>query len=90
MAVFSPTSLARLSTCDERLQRVKNEAIKYVDIAILCGERSQADQEQAFHDGKTNLGSGGAFVVNGAPADCADAPLVPPVPPRLMPVISIT
>ena len=51
MAKFSPTSAARLATCDERLQRVFNEAIKHWDITILCGQRGQAEQEQAFKDG---------------------------------------
>jgi hypothetical protein len=53
MPKFSPTSAARLATCDERLQRVLNEAIKHWDFTVLIGHRDQAAQDAAFRDGKS-------------------------------------
>lgn len=53
MPTFSQTSLDRLATCDARVQEVLHEAIKHVDFVVLCGHRGQADQEQAFHDGRS-------------------------------------
>lgn len=53
MPNLSNASLARLQTCDPRIQMVLKEAIKYVDFVVLCGERSQAEQEQAYAAGKS-------------------------------------
>lgn len=55
MPTFSKTSLDRLATCDPRLQEVFQDAIKYVDFTVLCGERSQEDQEKAFAEGNTKV-----------------------------------
>lgn len=49
MAKFSKTSKERLATCDERLQRVLDEAIKYVDFTVLEGHRSNARQQEMFN-----------------------------------------
>ncbi len=53
MPEFSNISLARLGTCDARLQKLFMEVIKTTDCAILEGHRDQAAQEIAFHDGKS-------------------------------------
>ena len=51
MPKFGRTSKRRLETCDERLQDVFNEVIKYVDCSILCGHRGEKEQNEAFDKG---------------------------------------
>jgi peptidoglycan L-alanyl-D-glutamate endopeptidase CwlK len=53
MASFSPASLEKLSTCDERLQIVLKEAIRHFDFTVTCGHRGQADQDRAVAEGKS-------------------------------------
>ena len=53
MPEFSEISKQRLSTCDQRLQDIFNEAIKFVDFIVIVGHRGQADQEAAFAAGKS-------------------------------------
>ena len=53
MAAFSETSKARLATCHPDLQLVMNEVIKHFDCTILCGERGQVEQEEAFKKGNS-------------------------------------
>lgn len=48
MPSFSKLSAERLATCDERLQRILNEAIKRVDFTVICGHRDEEAQEEAF------------------------------------------
>lgn len=48
---FSPNSLKKLETCDERLQDVMHEVIQTEDCIILCGFRNQEDQTRAFDKG---------------------------------------
>lgn len=55
MPTFGPASRAQLSTCDERLQRVLNEAIKYVDFSVVEGHRGQAAQDAAYAKGLSKL-----------------------------------
>jgi len=55
MPAFGRTSKARLETCDPRIQVLMNEVIKYIDISILCGERSEADQTAAFESGNSKV-----------------------------------
>lgn len=55
MPAFSKTSLERLATCHPKIQAVMSEVIKYEDCVILCGHRGQAEQDQAFRDGKSKL-----------------------------------
>lgn len=52
---FSKTSLDRLYTCDPRLIKIAEEAIKVspVDFGIACGARSIEDQQKAFKEGKS-------------------------------------
>ena len=48
---WSTSSLGRLQTCDPLLQDIFNKAADYVDITIICGARSEADQTAAFVEG---------------------------------------
>lgn len=53
MPVLSNLSKSRLATCDTRLQDILNEAIKYVDFTVLCGHRTQEEQDEAFRLGRS-------------------------------------
>jgi peptidoglycan L-alanyl-D-glutamate endopeptidase CwlK len=53
MAKFSETSKNRLDTCDKKLQDIFNEVIKHYDCTIICGARSDFDQQKAFKEGKS-------------------------------------
>ena len=55
MAKFGKRSKERLATCDERLQKVFNEVIKYVDCRVLEGHRSEERQNRLFEEGKTKV-----------------------------------
>jgi peptidoglycan L-alanyl-D-glutamate endopeptidase CwlK len=55
MPQFSSQSLERLRTCHTSLQKVFNEVIKHVDCTILCGYRSEAEQQEAFRTGKSKV-----------------------------------
>ena len=55
MPSFGKTSRKRLGTCDERLQKVFNEVIKYVDCSILEGHRSGERQDKLYDEGKTKV-----------------------------------
>lgn len=55
MPTFGKQSAERLATCHPDLQRLMNEAIKYVDFSITCGHRGQAEQDKAFEDGASKL-----------------------------------
>jgi peptidoglycan L-alanyl-D-glutamate endopeptidase CwlK len=52
---FSKTSLARLATCDPRIQEIMKIAIvrTKVDFGIAEGHRSLADQQKYFAEGKS-------------------------------------
>lgn len=55
MPMFSKRSLARLETCDHRLQIVMKRAIARYDFTVLCGHRSKQEQEDAFERGASKL-----------------------------------
>jgi peptidoglycan L-alanyl-D-glutamate endopeptidase CwlK len=55
MPVYSKESLEKLGTCDERLQRVFNRVIQFVDCTIICGHRGEADQNAAYDRGASKL-----------------------------------
>ena len=50
---FSPSSTARLLTCDVRLQHIANTAIEDspIDFGITCGHRDQAEQDRCCAKG---------------------------------------
>ncbi len=52
---FSKQSLDKLRTCDERLQEILHEAIKYIDFSVLCGHRSKEEQNKVYDQGKSRV-----------------------------------
>ena len=54
MYQYSTTSLAELNSCDPRLIRLFNEAIKYMDIRIIYGHRGKTVQN-ALYDAKRSM-----------------------------------
>jgi len=55
MYSFGKTSKERLATCHPALQEVFNEVIKHFDCSILCGLRTEEEQNQAVHDGRSKV-----------------------------------
>ena len=55
MPRFGKVSRERLATCDERLQRVFNEVINYIDCSVLEGHRSEERQNKLYEEGKTKV-----------------------------------
>ena len=55
MSRFSERSKAILDTCHPFLVDLFMEVVKGYDCTILCGHRSQEDQEKAFHEGRTKV-----------------------------------
>ena len=55
MAKFGRRSKENLLTADDRLQKVFNEVIKYVDCSVLEGHRSQERQDKLFTEAKTKV-----------------------------------
>jgi peptidoglycan L-alanyl-D-glutamate endopeptidase CwlK len=53
MPAFSARSTARLLTCDERLVELFRRVVVRHDCTILCGARSEADQNAAFESGRS-------------------------------------
>jgi peptidoglycan LD-endopeptidase CwlK len=55
MAEFSKSSLIKLEQCAKPLQLLFNAVVKSYDCTILCGHRSEEEQNQAFAEGKSKL-----------------------------------
>lgn len=55
MPRFGKRSKERLSTCDDKLQKIFNEVIKYVDCSVLEGHRNAERQDKLFDEGKTKV-----------------------------------
>ena len=55
MYKFGSRSKKHLVTLDERLQKVLNEVIKYVDCSIIEGHRSAKRQDKLFEEGRTKV-----------------------------------
>lgn len=53
MPKFSEKSLSILATCDPRLQKLLNAAIRTTDFTIICGKRSEADAAKTRAEGKS-------------------------------------
>lgn len=51
MSSFSTSSRKRLETCHPDLQRLFTEVVKNYDCAVLCGHRTEAEQNFAFKTG---------------------------------------
>ena len=55
MPSLSKRSLEQLNTCDPRLVAILNEVIKHYDFTVICGHRTQEDQDQVFREGTSKL-----------------------------------
>lgn len=55
MPRFGRASRQRLATCDPRLQEIFNEVIKTWDCTIVCGHRTEEDQNRAYDEKKSKL-----------------------------------
>ena len=55
MPRFSAISRSRLNTCHPLLQEICNEAIKHVDLSILCGHRDKDAQDAAFRENRSTV-----------------------------------
>ena len=55
MPSFSEKSLARLATCDARLQRVFHEVVRHFDCTILEGHRDKERQNRMVAEGKSKV-----------------------------------
>ena len=55
MPRFGTKSKKNLATCNEDLQKVFNEVIKYVDCSVLEGSRDEYRQNKLFEEGKTKV-----------------------------------
>ncbi len=55
MYKYGKTSSDRLATCHPDSQKIFNVAIKYMDISILCGHRTEDEQWSAFRAGVTKV-----------------------------------
>lgn len=53
--LYGSLSRARLDSVDPRLQEIFYEAIRHLDIKILCGRRLQAAQDEAFSSGHSSV-----------------------------------
>jgi peptidoglycan L-alanyl-D-glutamate endopeptidase CwlK len=51
MPKFSNSSKQKLSTCHSDLQKLFNEVIKHFDCKVLCGIRTEQEQQEAFLNG---------------------------------------
>ena len=55
MARFGRKSRERLGSCHSDLQKVFNEVIKHVDCSVVCGHRSEHDQNKAYDEGRSKV-----------------------------------
>lgn len=52
---YSKASQLTLNTCDDKLQDIFNEVIKWFDIIILCGYRNKERQNYLYFTGKSKV-----------------------------------
>lgn len=76
MFKYSKSSADKLATCDERLQRIMNEAIKIHDVTILCGNRGEREQNEAYENGFSSVKFPNSKH-NSNPSKAVDAALYP-------------
>jgi hypothetical protein len=55
MPNFSQRSKDRLKTCDNKIQLICNEAIKYTDFTIVTGHRTKEEQNDLYEKGFSKL-----------------------------------
>lgn len=78
MPQFSETSRQRLLTCDSRLVAVCSDAIRWFDFSVICGHRSNEEQDALYAQGRTAPGDivtqlrGGQSIHNTDPSRAVD------------------
>ena len=78
MAQFSATSRGRLLTCDSRLIVVCSDAIAFIDFSVVCGHRSNEEQDLLYAQGRVTDGPivtykrGGQSIHNTDPSRAVD------------------
>ena len=55
MPKFGKRSREKLATCDDQLQKVFNEVIKYIDCSVIEGHRDERTQNRYYSEGKTKV-----------------------------------
>lgn len=55
MPRLSEESRAKILTCDPRLQRIAEIAIRVIDFKVTDGIRTKEDQDKAFAEGRSKL-----------------------------------
>ena len=55
MPSFGEKSRDNLSQCDYRLQTLFNTVVEYFDCSVMCGHRSEEDQNEAFRTGNSQV-----------------------------------
>lgn len=50
---MSPKSAAKLATCHPQLQEIVNKLDAHFPIQVLCGERGEAEQNEAYLAGRS-------------------------------------
>lgn len=82
MPKFSSTSHTRLKSCHPDLQRVFYKVIQDIDIIIICGHRSEEDQERAYREGNS-MAHFGESPHNKKPSMAVDVSLYHPDKPHI-------
>ena len=78
MPSFSETSRRRLLTCDSRLIAVCSDAIAFFDFSVVCGHRSNEEQDLLYAQGRVTDGPivtykrGGESIHNTDPSRAVD------------------
>ena len=55
MPRFGKRSKSKLATCDDELQNLFYEVVKYFDCSVIIGHRGEKDQNKAFDEGKSKV-----------------------------------
>lgn len=55
MPSFSKRSKDRLATCHPELQLLFEEVVKVYDCSVLCGHRTEEEQNEAYESGNSQL-----------------------------------
>ena len=55
---YGPASQRELDSCAEPLQVLADELIKYMDVSVICGHRSDQEQDRLYREGKSKLKGG--------------------------------
>jgi len=53
MPEFGKSSTEKLETCCQSIQWVLNEVVRRHDCSVICGARTQNEQQKLFDDGKS-------------------------------------